>query len=145
MIARKGSWIKTIQIAITGYLLHYVLLSTVTAGNCYYVYPLALMIAYPLGAGITLGFTNVPYLNIPKQDGTIYIAFYSTASNGAAFLGVAVGRAIMRTTEGVTLNVLGIPMINKQFYLLLVAALMLTVVVCIFFFLRYLKKRQLEC
>ena len=109
------------------------------------MYPLGLLIAYPLGAGITLGFTNVPYLNIPKQDGTIYIAFYSTSCNIAGFLGVTLSRTIMRTTEGLTLNVLGFPMINKQFYLLLVAFLMLVMVGCIFLLLRYLKKRGLDC
>jgi Na+/melibiose symporter-like transporter len=144
VISRGGSWLKTIQFALIGYLIHYIVLALVTVENYLFMYPLALLIAYPLGAGITLGFTNIPYLNIPKQDGTIYIAFYSTSCNVVAFLGVMLSRTIMRNTEGLTLNIFGFPMINKQFYLLLVAFIMVIVVVCIFLLRKYLKKRGLD-
>ncbi len=140
-IGRTGSWFKIIQIAMSGYLLHYVVLSLVTPENYIFMYPLAMMIAYPLGAGITLGYTNVPYINIPAQDGTVYNAFYSTACNVVAFFGVMLSRSIMQNTEGLVLNILGTPMINKQFYLLLVAIIMALCTVAIYFLRRNLQKQ----
>jgi len=140
-IGRTGSWFKIIQIAMTGYLLHYVVLSFVTPANYTYMYTLALLIAYPLGAGITLGFTNVPYLNIPPTNGTIYNAFYSTACNVVAFIAVSISRSLMANTDGLVLNILGIPMINKQFYLLIVAALMALSTLAIYFLRRNLAKQ----
>jgi hypothetical protein len=140
VIGASGSWFKTIQIAMTGYLIHLVVLALVTPANYIWLYPLALLIAFPLGAGINLGFSNVPYINIPGQNGTIYIAFYSTACNVAAFFGVMLSRAIMQHTEGVVLNILGTPMINKQFYLLLVAVLMLATTGAIYLLRKDLKK-----
>lgn len=89
-----------IQIAMTGYLIHYVVLSLVTPANYQFMYPLALMIAYPLGSGITLGYTNVPYINVPAQNGTVYNAFYSTACNVVAFLGVGSAAPSCQHTEG---------------------------------------------
>jgi hypothetical protein len=145
LIGRDGSWFKVIQVAMSGYLLHYVILSLVTVQNYTYMYPLALMIAYPLGAGITLGFANVPYINMPKQNGTVYMALYSTSCNVAAFLGVMLSRSIMRNTEGVAVQVLGTMMINKQFYLLLVAALMLLATLSIYLLRRNLKQRGYDC
>lgn len=140
-IGRTGSWFQMIQIAMTGYLMHYVVLSLVTPANYQFMYPLAMMIAYPLGSGITLGYTNVPYINVPAQDGTVYNAFYSTACNVASFLGVMLSRSIMQHTEGVVLNILGTPMINKQFYLLLVAIIMAASTVAIYFLRRNLQKQ----
>jgi len=122
-------------------LLHYVVLSFVTPTNYAYMYTLALLIAYPLGAGITLGFTNVPYLNIPPTNGTIYNAFYSTACNVVAFIAVSISRSLMANTDGLVLNILGMPMINKQFYLLIVAALMALSTVAIYFLRRNLAKQ----
>ena len=140
LIGRDRSWFKVIQIAMSGYLVHYVILSLVTVQNYHFMYPLTLLIAYPLGSGITLGFANVPYINMPKQNGTIYMALYSTSCNVAAFLAVMLSRSIMRNTDGVTYQILGTMMINKQFYLLLVAGLMLLATLVIYFLRRNLQK-----
>ena len=66
---------------------------------------------------------------------------YSTACNVVAFLGVMLSRSIMQHTEGVVLDILGTPMINKQFYLLLVAAIMAASTVAIYFLRRNLQKQ----
>ena len=58
-----------------------------------------------------------------------------------AFLGVMLSRSIMQNTEGVVLNILGTPMINKQFYLLLVAVIMAASTVAIYFLRRNLQKQ----
>lgn len=47
----------------------------------------------------------------------------------------------MQHTEGVVLNILGMPMINKQFYLLLAAAVMGISTVIIYFLRRNLAKQ----
>lgn len=140
VISRTGSWFKMIQIAMTGYLFNYILLALVTPANYSYMYPLAMLVAYPFNAGLALGFTNELYINMPAENGTLYSAFHTVAYSVASFLGVTVSRAIMQHTEGVVLNILGIPMINKQFYLLVAAAVMGVSSVVIFFLRRNLAK-----
>jgi MFS family permease len=140
VISRTGSWFKMIQIAMTGYLFNYILLALVTPANYFYMYPLAMLVAYPFNAGLALGFTNELYINMPAENGTLYSAFHTVAYSVASFLGVTVSRAIMQHTEGVVLNILGIPMINKQFYLLVAAAVMGVSSVVIFFLRRNLAK-----
>ncbi len=141
VIGRTGSWLQMIQIAMTGYLFNYVLLSLVTPANYTYMYPLAMLVAYPFNAGLALGFANELYINMPAENGTLYSAFHTVAYSIASFLGVTVSRAIMQHTEGVVLNILGMPMINKQFYLLLAAAVMGISTVIIYFLRRNLAKQ----
>ena len=138
MIGRTGSWFQMIQVAMTGYLFNYVLLALVTPANYTYMYPIAMLIAYPFNAGIALGFANELYINMPAENGTIYSAFHTVAYSIASFLGVTVSRSIMQHTEGMVLNIFGIPMINKQFYLLLAAAVMAVATMII-----YLRRRNL--
>ena len=139
-IGRTGSWFKMIQVAMTGYLFNYILLALVTPANYAYMYPLAMLVAYPFNAGLALGFANELYINMPSENGTLYSAFHTVAYSASAFLGVTVSRAIMQHTEGVVLNILGMPMINKQFYLLVAAAVMGVSSVVIFFLRRNLAK-----
>ncbi len=140
VISRTGSWFKMIQIAMTGYLVNYILLALVTPANYSYMYPLAMLVAYPFNAGIALGFANELYINMPAENGTLYSAFHTVAYSAAAFLGVTVSRFIMQHTDGVVLNILGVPMINKQFYLLVAAAIMGAATVIIYFLRRNLAK-----
>lgn len=77
VIGRTGSWLQMIQIAMTGYLFNYVLLSLVTPANYTYMYPLAMLVAYPFNAGLALGFANELYINMPAENGTLYSAFHT--------------------------------------------------------------------
>ncbi len=129
---RKFSWLKTCNVAIALYALHYLLLSMVTKGNYMWLYPAALIYAFILMVGINLSFANIPYINIPKQSQTLYIGFYSTMCNLGALLGVTFGRQFVTMSESLTLFGAG----NKQLLMALVFLLMAIGAVGIYFLRR---------
>lgn len=118
---RKYSWLKTCNVSILLYAIHYILLALVNRGNYSWLYPLTLIYAYVLAAGINLSFSNIPYINIPKQNQTLFIGFYSTMTNLGALLGVTFGRQLVTLTEDVTILGAG----NKQLLVFLVGVLMI--------------------
>ena len=89
-----------------------------------------------LATGINLSFTNIPYINIPKQDQTLYIGFYSTMSNLGALLGVTFGRQFVTMTESLTFLGAG----NKQMLMYTVFVLMSLAALAIFFLRRGVKE-----
>ena len=117
----KLSWLKTCNISIALYALHYLLLGLIGKGNYVWLYPATLIYAYVLAVGINLSFTNIPYINIPKQNQTIYIGFYSTMCNLGALLGVTFGREFVTMTEDLHMFGMG----NKQLLVVMVCILML--------------------
>ena len=132
----RYSWLKTCNISIALYSVHYLLLGLVTKGNYVWLYPATLIYAYVLATGINLFFTNIPYINIPKQNQTIYIGFYSTMCNLGALLGVTFGRQFVTMTE--SLHLLGAG--NKQLLVILVCILMLIASALIFLLRRGVKE-----
>ena len=132
----RYSWLKTCNISIALYAVHYLLLGLVTRGNYVWLYPATLIYAYVLATGINLSFTNIPYINIPKQNQTIYIGFYSTMCNLGALLGVTFGRQFVTMTE--SLHLLGAG--NKQLLVILVCILMLIASALIFLLRRGVKE-----
>ena len=132
----RYSWLKTCNISIALYAVHYLLLGLVSKGNYTWLYPATLIYAYVLATGINLSFTNIPYINIPKQNQTIYIGFYSTMCNLGALLGVTFGRQFVTMTE--SLHLLGAG--NKQLPVILVCILMLIASALIFLLRRGVKE-----
>ena len=125
---RRNSWLKTCNLSIMLYALHYFLLGCVTKANYMWLYPMTLIYAFVLAVGINLSFTNIPYINIPKDNQTLFIGFYSTMSNLGALLGVTIGRQFVTTTEALVLFGAG----NKQLLMYSVCILMLLGAAAIF-------------
>lgn len=123
-VVRRFSWFKSLYLAMGLYLLYYVGLAFVTP-SAPALYPIAQIYSFCMMAGISLCFTNVPYVNIPQKNQTVYIGFYSTMANLGALLGVTIGQQFIAYTEEWTINLLGVTMINKQILMLLTALLML--------------------
>ena len=128
----RYSWLKTCNISIALYAIHYLLLGLVNKGNYTWLYPMTLIYAYILATGINLSFANIPYINIPKQNQTVYIGFYSTMTNLGALLGVTFGRQFVTMSEDLVIAGMG----NKQLLVILVCILMLIASVLIFFLRR---------
>jgi len=126
------SWFKVLCLSMGLYLLHYAGLSFVT-GETLFLYPVSVIYAFMITPGINLVFSNIPYINIPEKDQTVYIGFYSSMNNLAALLGVTTGKEFIRMTEGKTISLLGISMQNKQYMMLLTAAVMMVSAILIYF------------
>ena len=142
-ILRRLGWFNTLATAMSLYLVHYVGLAFVSKGTLA-LYPVTLIAAFFLAIGINLSFTGIPYVNIPKQNQTAYIGFYSTAANLAALLGVTFGRFFIQFSEKLRVSLFGFEMGNKQLLVLITAALMLLATVGIFWIRRGLPGEESE-
>jgi fucose permease len=114
------------------YLISYIGLAFVSA-NTLYLYPIFLIVAFVFAPGITLTFANIPYINIPQNNQTRYIGFYSSMNTLAALVALTLGRKFILYTEEVKFRLLGIEMRNKQCIYLLAAFLMLLATIAISF------------
>jgi len=126
------TWFKTLCISMGFFALHYIGLSAVTE-NTLILYPISVIYAFTMASGINLVFSNIPYINIPEKNQTNAIGFYSSMNNLAALISVTLSRELIRKTENISINVLGITMQNKQYIMLITAVLMLIAVAWIFF------------
>lgn len=132
---QKNSWIKTLCLGMCAYALHYLFLPFVT-GSSLWLYPVSQIWAYLMISGVNLSFTGIPYVNIPKENQTVYISFYSTVANMGAFLGATAGRQLISATASLSLNIFGFNMINKQYYMFIVSAVMLVFAGILYFIQR---------
>lgn len=124
------SWFKMLYIAMSMYLMHYVLLAFVTAKTLW-LYPVALILAYVTAIGINLSFTCIPYVNIPERNQTAFIGFYSTVANLAVFIGVFIGRMFVTHTETAAVDIGIMTLTGKQLLVLLTGGMMLISVILI--------------
>ncbi|MBE5765904.1 MAG: MFS transporter [Clostridiales bacterium] len=136
---RKRSHFTTFYLTMSVYLLNYILQAFVIQETTW-LYVVAMFIVCVMGAGINLLMSSIAYVNIPSENQTVHLAFYSTMGNISALLGVTVGREFILATEGINITLLGIEMVNKQYILLLTAGVMIISTICIFLIQRSLRK-----
>lgn len=123
-MVQKTSWFKTLCFCMSIFLLNYIGLAFVTRGTMF-LYPLSVVLSFTMLTGISLTFTNIPFINIPEKNQTNFIGFYAALNNLAALLGVTLGREFITRTEEIRIVVLGTTMQNKQYILLITAVFML--------------------
>lgn len=119
----RRSWLKPLSWAMILYAPHYLLLSLVSPGRLW-LFPLGSIWAYICAVGISLAFTSVAYINIPQENQTLYIGFYSTMSNLGALVGAFLSRTFMTAFEGMSFTLYGIPFGEKQVMMMVVGFLM---------------------
>ena len=141
---RRFSWFKALCAALSFFLLHYILAAFITGSNIYYLYPLMMLYAYVLLVGINLTFTNIPYINMPKKNQTLFIGFYATVANLGALIGVSIGNAFILATKDIHITLLGVDMGNKQYMMLLVAGMMLVALLLINILRKGTENRETE-
>ena len=129
-ISSGRSPFRILSMGMSMYLMHYIGLAFVTE-RALFIYPLTLIWAFIMAIGINLPFASIPYVNIPHEHQTVFIGFYSTVANFAALIGVTIGKYFIEATEEVSINVLGLEMVNKQYLLLLTSGLMAIAVVLV--------------
>lgn len=127
-VLSKFGWFKTLYVAVAAYIVHYILLALVTKGTMF-IYPLSQILAYLFAVGINLSFTGIPYVNMPEKNQTVFMGFYSSMANLAAFLGVTLGKRFVLITEDMRITIGGLTIMNKQALMLVTAALMLITVI----------------
>lgn len=129
-LLRRFSWIKTFGITNLLWWPTELLFFCMTVDRPWMYLPLNI-VQNCLNVGFNLSYSNVLYMNLPEEDSTTHIAFYSIGCNLFAFLGLMTGTWISSLTGDGTVSVLGMEVYSVQFTTLARAVTMFTMgVVC---------------
>lgn len=135
-VIRKTSWMKTLCIGGFLYCAPYIL-NAFTTKSGWILFILSCLSAYLISPALNLVFSNIPYMNIPKENQTAYISFYSTVSSLSGLIGSVIAKNAMLATEGKQITLIGVAMQNRQ-YMNFIPCVMLLIMVAVAL---YIEKR----
>ncbi len=113
-ILRKWSWLKTFAITVFMNFPLMMLYSTVSKSNYVWVMLVVRLSQHLIGVGMNLAYANFPFLNLPKEDQSNYLVFYTLLINLAGFLGLTFSTWFISATETLSFTILGISYTNVQ-------------------------------
>ena len=128
----KYSWIKTFGIANIIWIPTEVIFFCMTVDRPYLYVPVCTW-QNILSVGFNLSYSNILYMNLPEENTTAHIAFYSIGANLFAFLGLMTGTYVSSITGDTTMLFMGMEVYSLQFTTLMRAVTMLAMgLVCTF-------------
>ena len=122
-LIKKTSYFKTLLLLMHLFLLHFIILSTVTSKTLF-LYPIGAVYSYIFFAGISVITVSLPYYNIPELGQMNYISCYSAVCGVAALLGTEAGTIFISVSSGFSISPFGIPFHNIQMLAVISAAVM---------------------
>jgi len=108
--------------------------SFITVNNFMWTYPVAQILLFTLSPAINLFVSNLAYHNIPRENQTVYLSFFSTVANLAAVIATLISTQYMLFTEGMTFNIFGVIMLPEQFIAIFTGSLISLAGIIVFFF-----------
>lgn len=143
-VVRRHSWIKTFGIAILLFMPTEIFFFLMTKETTWMYVPLCIW-QYILSVGMNLSYGNLLYLNLPEENSTAHIAFYSIGCNLFAFLGLLTGTQIAAISGDTTFMFMGLEVYSVQFTTLARAVTIFALsLVCIFGWKRFTPDREIE-
>ncbi|MBQ9409548.1 MAG: MFS transporter [Clostridia bacterium] len=124
-ILRRLSWVKTFglcNLLAMPIEFLYFLMNPDTAA----LYVGLLLFQNVINVGYNLSYANILYMNLPSEESTAYISFYSVGANLCALAGVVIGTWIVSLHADVPLSFLGLEVYMVQFINVLKSLLLLT-------------------
>lgn len=122
----RYNWLRPLGIGILLFAPHYFMLAFVSPGLMA-LYPIGVLWSFVFVSGINLAFTSVAFINIPKENQTLYVGFYSTANFLAALTAATLARSFVTSLKDLRFHILGIPFGEKQLLMLIVGVLVFIV------------------
>ncbi|MBR6684204.1 MAG: MFS transporter [Firmicutes bacterium] len=113
-VLRKYSWIKTFGLTCLVWMPTEVMFFLMNPTNLYLYVPLC-VVQNLLSVGLNLSYSNILYMNLPSENSTAHIAFYSVGCNLFAFLGLFVGTQISSITGDNAIWFLNMEFYSVQF------------------------------
>ncbi len=113
-VLRKYSWIKTFGLTCLIWMPTEVMFFLMNPTNLYLYVPLCVA-QNLLSVGLNLSYSNILYMNLPSENSTAHIAFYSVGCNLFAFLGLFVGTQISSITGDNAIWFLNMEFYSVQF------------------------------
>ena len=140
-VLKKVGWMRTLYLAMGIFSLQYIAMALVNSQNYKWLYTGGTLLSYFFSLGISLAFTGIPYVNMPKENQTVFFGFYQTCTYVAALIGQSVGkRFILGMGDRVT-PMLGMPMCGKQLIMLLTFVCVLAGAVVVMLIQKHLERR----
>lgn len=101
---RRHGWIYSFAVTAMMHVPTMVLYAFITPGNYFWLMLTVRLAQHVLGVGLNLAYANLPFLNLPKEDQSNYLVFYTLVTNLCAFVGSVFSTWFISLMEGVTLN-----------------------------------------
>ena len=110
----RYSWIKTFGIACILWMPTEICFFFMTINTTWMYLPLCI-VQNVISVGFNLSYANVLYMNLPEENSTAHIAFYTIGVNLFAFLGLLSGTYVSGITGDATIPLMGIQIYSVQF------------------------------
>lgn len=111
---RRFSWIKTAGIAVLIFAPSELVAFFLTKNSLYLYIPVGIY-QNIASVGINLAFANLIYMNLPKENSTVHLTFYTVGANLFAFLGSLCGTWISSITGDNYIMLMGIEVYSIQY------------------------------
>jgi len=118
---KRYSWIKTFGIALLIWVPTEIFFFLMSPETAWMYVPLCLWQNF-LSVGVNLAYANVLYMNLPEDNSTSHICFYSVGCNLFAFLGLMTGTAV--SSNDIAIPMLGMLVYPVQFTTLMRAVIL---------------------
>ena len=115
----RSKWLKPLSIGMMLFAPHYFVLAFVSKHQLF-LYPIAVIWSFICLSGINLAFSSLAFINIPKENQTLYIGFYQTINFLAAMCAATIGRSFVTGLNGLRFNFLGVQFGEKQLLMMIV-------------------------
>lgn len=135
----KYSWLAPLSCALALHSIHYFLLAFVAEGRIF-LYPIAMLLAFFFNAGIGLGMSGLAYINLPSENQSLYLGFYTTLANIGALAAASISRHMITKYQGFRMSLLGASLGEKQTLMLIVGFLIFLCSLVVFSIYRRNKK-----
>ena len=113
-IINRHGWFMTFAVSAILYAMPSFLYSFVTAGNYLWMLAVVRVWQHVIGVALNTASSNLPFVNMPDSDRTDYLAFYTIATNAAAFLGMLSGTLFIKFWPNLDIVVAGFHFCNIQ-------------------------------
>ncbi len=113
-VLRRYSWIKTFGIATLLFVPTEVICFSLMPGDAG-MYVVASFFQNVMSVGLNLAYSNILYMNLPKEKSTTYITFNTIGCNIFAFFGLMTGTWVSGITGDSTISMLGLEVYSVQF------------------------------
>ncbi len=143
-LIRRYSWVKTFGIAVLIWVPTEPLFFLMTKDTAFLYIPLSVW-QNILAVGLNLSYANILYMNLPEENSTAHIAFYTIGCNFFAFIGQLVGTYVSALGGDTPFLFLGMEMYTVQ-YNTLIRTVTMTIIglICVLGWKRFTPEKDIE-
>lgn len=138
-LSKKHSWFNLTWKALLGFSIFFIS-NILVMPETKWVYPIVGIGSHVFNAGLSLIFANMIYYNIPRENQTVFVSFYSAITTLAALLGNIYATNFASFFEGHTFRVFGITAQLGQFMQMMTGVYLFCLSFFYFFVDRHEKK-----